>query len=111
MTHLQPAPENDWHPKAACRGHDPDLWFGWDSESINARKAREQAAKRTGAPCPRPTQGLPPTLPSPKPYEIWEGLTDPDLVADRCRRGLNPHPAATTTGSSPAPAATTPNPT
>jgi Transcription factor WhiB. len=92
MTHLQPAPENDWHPKAACRGHDPDLWFGWEGESINAREAREQVAKRICATCPVRTQCLTHALTYPEAYGIWGGLNEHELVAERCRRGLKPAP-------------------
>lgn len=90
MTHLQP--ENDWHPKAACRGHDPDLWFGWEGESINAREAREQEAKRICATCPVRTQCLTHALTYPEAYGIWGGLNEHELVAERCRRGLRPAP-------------------
>src|SRR5690554_3362066 len=92
MTHLQPAPENDWHPKAACRGHDPDLWVGWEGESNNAHEAGEAAAKRTCATCPVRTHCPIPAHTHPDAYGNGGGLNHHQLGAERYPRGLNPAP-------------------
>src|SRR5690606_12270352 len=94
MTHLQPAPENDWHPKAACRGHDPDLWFGWEGESINAREARDQAAKRICATCPVRTQCPTHALPYPEAYGTWAGAPDTSSSLTAAAAAATPHPPA-----------------
>lgn len=67
--------ENDWRPRAACRGLDPDTFFVSDDvENRAERREREAAAKAVCARCPVVEECLAYALAAGERYGIWGGL-------------------------------------
>lgn len=63
----------DWHDDAACRGHDPELWFT-DRPGVPAEKLAEPA-KKVCARCPVTGACLTWALANDEKWGVWGGLT------------------------------------
>ena len=72
-----------WRHRAACRGHDPELWF-----PLSARTDEAATAKAICARCPVRSSCLALALAGDE-VGIWAGTTDPDRATalDRLRAG------------------------
>lgn len=79
--------ENDWRPKAACRGFDPDMFFvSEDVENRQERRDREAAAKQVCTRCAVVDECLSYALAAGERYGIWGGLNADERRALK-RRG------------------------
>lgn len=82
--------ETGWEDDAACRGHDPQLFFGPNRFEPKAeRLEREQAAKRICATCPVTAECLQHALVVEEAFGVWGGLGETErrgLAADHARR-------------------------
>lgn len=71
----------DWRTRAACIGHDPELWFPGPGDSSRLEQARAICAG-----CPVRAECLADVLAAPMPggrsYGIWGGMSE------KQRRGL-----------------------
>jgi WhiB family redox-sensing transcriptional regulator len=68
-------------PAAACKGADPDLFFGPDAEFVSARKARVAEAKAICAGCPERLACLAWALDTREPYGVWGGADEDERRA------------------------------
>jgi len=80
-----------WGLRAACRNHDPELWFPTPGDGRTRRRA--QAICRT---CPVVTQCGSFALTTGEPEGIWGGLTSADRsrilgIPARCRMNVPDH--------------------
>jgi WhiB family redox-sensing transcriptional regulator len=81
--------ENDWRPKAACRGLDPDVFFvSEDVENRTERRERESTAKAVCARCLVIEDCLGYALAAGERYGIWGGLNADERRALK-RRGTD----------------------
>ena len=71
---------------AACKGADPDLFFGPDAEFVTARQQREAAAKAICAGCPVRLECLAYALDTSQAYGIWGGANEDERRAMRRQR-------------------------
>jgi Transcription factor WhiB len=71
----------------ACKGGDPELFFGFDGESASSRQAREAVAKEVCGACPAKARCLAFALEQGEWFGVWGGLTGDE------RRAL-PKPAS-----------------
>ncbi|HYZ91614.1 MAG TPA: WhiB family transcriptional regulator [Actinomycetota bacterium] len=69
-------PENDWRPKAACQGLDPELFFSSD-DIVNRqeRLEREAEAKAVCTRCTVRSECLTYALDAGERYGVWGGMT------------------------------------
>jgi WhiB family redox-sensing transcriptional regulator len=81
---------NDWEGRAACRGHDPSLFFGPNRfEPKRERLAREAAAKEICRRCPVRTECGQHALVTGESFGVWGGLGEAErraLAADEPAR-------------------------
>jgi WhiB family redox-sensing transcriptional regulator len=75
-----------WIDRAACAGLDPDLFFGFESETKEERKAREAKAKGICDGCPVAADCLEFALATRQKYGIWGGLDDSERASELRRR-------------------------
>ncbi len=69
--------EYGWQWRAACRGHDPSLFFPPNEpESREQREERERRAKAVCAECPVRIECLEYAIRIREPYGIWGGLNE-----------------------------------
>jgi WhiB family redox-sensing transcriptional regulator len=81
--------ENDWRPKAACNGLDPDMFFASeDLENRQERRDREAAAKTVCARCTVVEECLDYALAAGERYGVWGGLNADERRALK-RRGAD----------------------
>lgn len=67
--------ENDWRPKAACRGLDPDMFFASeDVDNRQERRDREASAKAVCAHCGVVQECLDYALAAGERYGVWGGM-------------------------------------
>ena len=79
--------ENDWRPRAACRGLDPDTFFvSEDVENRQERREREATAKAVCAHCSVVEECLSYALEAGERYGIWGGCNADERRALK-RRG------------------------
>ena len=68
-------PENDWHPRAACKGIDPELFFSSEEEpNKQERFEREATAKAVCNRCAVRPECLSYAIAAGERYGIWGGL-------------------------------------
>ena len=65
----------------ACKGEDPDLFFGPDAEFVSARQVREEKAKAVCARCPVRDACLAYALDRREVYGLWGGLAEDERRA------------------------------
>ena len=65
----------------ACKGEDPNLFFGPDAEFVSARQVREAKAKAVCAGCPVRDACLAYALDTGEAYGIWGGLSEDERRA------------------------------
>jgi WhiB family transcriptional regulator, redox-sensing transcriptional regulator len=66
---------NDWEGRAACKGHDPSLFFGPNRfEPKRERLAREAAAKEVCRVCPVRQECRDHALATGETFGVWGGL-------------------------------------
>jgi WhiB family transcriptional regulator, redox-sensing transcriptional regulator len=70
---------------AACKGADPDLFFGPDAELVTARRAREAKAKAICAGCPVRAACLAYALNAHQDFGVWGGTDEDERRAMRRR--------------------------
>lgn len=63
-----------WHERAACSGHDPELFYGPEGERARVREARERRAKAVCARCPVDAECLDYALSTGQKGGIWGGM-------------------------------------
>ena len=71
---------------AACKGEDPELFFGPDAEFVSARQVREEKARAICARCPVRPDCLAYALDTGQAYGIWGGASEDDRRAMRRQR-------------------------
>jgi WhiB family redox-sensing transcriptional regulator len=71
----------DWRPLAACRSHDPNLWFPERGQSDHVRQAKAICAS-----CPVREQCLEQAIADGETVGIWGGLSGREMKAERKRR-------------------------
>lgn len=80
----RPEVDLSWHDRAACRDHDPDLWFPTTGATVVMPHTPTRTALAICSTCPvrQPCtrQGLT------EEWGIWGGLTEPDRRAWRRER-------------------------
>ncbi len=75
---------SSWDQRAACRGHDPSLFFGPNRfEPKRERLAREAAAKEVCRGCPVRRQCRDHAIASGETFGVWGGLGEAE------RRGMS----------------------
>ena len=62
-----------WHEHAACRGHDPELFF--PEGDVRVAGAQVEKAKRVCRACPVANPCLIYALRRPEPHGVWGGTT------------------------------------
>lgn len=76
-----------WEEDAACRGHDPELFFGPNRfEPKRERLEREAAAKQVCATCPVSSECLEHAIVMGEAFGVWGGLGETErrgIVVDR----------------------------
>ena len=77
---------SDWHRFAACRGHDPELWFPRQGDHVGAARAKAICAG-----CPVRTECLADILgarmPGGQTFGIWGGLCEHERRKVKSTRG------------------------
>lgn len=66
---------------AACKGEDPDLFFGPFAEFVTARQQREAKAKAICARCPARAECLEFALDTREAYGVWGGMNEDERRA------------------------------
>jgi WhiB family redox-sensing transcriptional regulator len=66
---------------AACKGEDPDLFFGPSAEFVTTRQQRDAKAKAICARCPVRAECVEYALDTREAYGIWGGLTEDERRA------------------------------
>ena len=66
---------------AACKGADPDLFFGPDAEFVTVRQEREAKAKAVCARCPVRAECLEYALDTGEAYGVWGGANEDERRA------------------------------
>jgi WhiB family redox-sensing transcriptional regulator len=80
------APDWNWQRRAACRGEDVELFFGFPGESPSEKARRERAAKGICSDCPARNRCLDYALSRPERYGTWGGLSEDERASERRRR-------------------------
>jgi WhiB family redox-sensing transcriptional regulator len=66
---------------AACKGEDPELFFGPSAEFVTVRQQREEKAKAVCARCPARAECLAFALDSREAYGVWGGANEDERRA------------------------------
>lgn len=83
----------DWRADAACRGHDPDLWFPVVVSERGRRLGALEVAPEAVAicwSCPVDNECLDFAVPRPSIEGIWAGTTTADRSRMRTELGVTP---------------------
>ena len=79
--------EARWQDRAACKGMDPQIFFGPEyAETVKEKRDREDAAKAVCTTCPVREECLEYALDAREAYGIWGGLTELERKALLRRR-------------------------
>jgi WhiB family redox-sensing transcriptional regulator len=76
----------DWRDQGACRGEDPDLFFGPEDERPAAKAAREARAIAICARCLVRLDCLGFALGRPQKAGVWGGMSEDARARERRRR-------------------------
>jgi WhiB family redox-sensing transcriptional regulator len=74
------APSLNWRHRGACRGEDPELFFGPEDEPAPDRHAREARAGVVCRYCPVKRQCGQHAVTAPEKWGVWGGIGEADRV-------------------------------